>query len=79
MAATDDILAKTPLSLGELTEYANSLPEDELYGIAETLSAQLCDGDGDARCLRITVLLNAVLHRIVFERHAVPKRFDVAL
>jgi len=78
MPATLNGILDNPASLTDLVDYADSLPLGELFEAVTLLSAEICDDD-NPRCRRSLFLLTAVLNRLTFEKHGIPKRSETVL
>jgi len=79
MPATLNGILENSASLGDLVDYADAVPEGELFEMAALLSSEICDDDADPRCRRTVFLLTAILNRLVFEKHGIPKRRETIL
>jgi|1186.fasta_scaffold245013_2 hypothetical protein len=75
----DRILGTETASLAEIVELTSQISDGDLVETARLLSHFLCDDRQDKRCVRAAVMLGAVMHRIIFEKHGVPRHRDVRL
>jgi hypothetical protein len=75
----DALLTAYRCTVGDLIDAANSIPVDDLQDVAETLTDCIKGGHSNGRCRREMVLLGAVMHRLIFDVHRVPKSRDAPL
>lgn len=66
-------------SFASIARAADAIHEDDLFNAVEILKGMLCDDTDDSRCLRVAVMLGAVLHRYIFEKRGVERHPDACL
>lgn len=70
------------VSFKSIVQAADAIHEDDLFTVVTMLTAMLCDDSDEpqrSRCLRVAVMLGAVLHRFIFEKHGIERHPDTSL